>query len=87
MPLYEESKNRVWPNVWKGIGLLLLVLVFTSIVISKRWQSQGDELRLLPPSQWGFGGINWDCMHGGGPVYFYGFIERIPRSTLNACRG
>ena len=86
MPLYEVPKKRLWPNVWKGIGLLLIVLLLASVVTGKHWQTQGDELNLLPPSQWGFGGINLDCVHGSGPVYFYGFIARTPQSTLNACR-
>ena len=88
MPLYEASKNRLWLNVWKSIGLLLLVLVLASVIIGKHWQSQGDELHLLSPSEWSFGTGDMDCMRGGGgPFYTYGFVMRIPRSTLNACGG
>ncbi len=87
MPLYEASKNRLWPNVWKGIGLLLIVLVLFSVILGKHWQSKGDRLRLLGPSEWSFGTGTMDCLHGGGPFYCYGIIERTPRSTLNACGG
>ncbi len=91
MPLYKTSKNRLWPNVWKGIGLLLIVLVFVSAGIGKHWQSQGDRLRLLPPSEWGFGvicvdGVNLRTHQGcGGCLYRYGLVEREPKSVIDSC--
>jgi len=85
MPLVETAKNRLWPNVWKGVGLLLLALVLFSAVLGKHWQSQGDRLRLLGPSEWGFGVGTIDCLHGGGSIYRYGFLERTPQSTLTSC--
>lgn len=86
MPLYNGPKNRLWPNVWKGIGFLLVALVVVPVALGKPWQSQGDRLRRLPPSEWSFATGDMDCVGGGGPFYTYGFVERVPQSTLNACR-
>ena len=85
MPLVETSKNRLWPNVWKTVGFLLLALVLLCVVTGKRWQAQGDELHLLSPSDWSFGTGDMDCIHGGGSFYTYGFVMRIPQSTLTSC--